>query len=169
MDLVSENGVRRRWGGAALLYLFTAQRCVSPWCVWPRALSAVSPQCLTFTMIYDSSLPKITQRKLCASVPVWPNSAAPECLKEVMQLSNTHPAPQQGWKKHIGSNYFVSGNKKDDILLCWLFFFSRTFFLTLDCLKTAYPSLFLAWVWAWPASLQCELEREVYRQRQIKL
>lgn len=49
--------------------------CVPPGVCWPSVLSAVSLQCLTFTMIYDSSLPKITPRKLFASLPVWPNSA----------------------------------------------------------------------------------------------
>lgn len=55
--------------------------------------------------------PKMTQRKLFASLPLGLKRETLECFKEMlkMQLFNIHPdIPDQG-KKHPGSNYFVSG------------------------------------------------------------
>lgn len=57
------------------LFVHSSEVCAPQGVCWPSVLSAVSLQCLTFTMIYDSSLPEITPRKLFASLPVWPNSA----------------------------------------------------------------------------------------------
>lgn len=81
------------------LFVHRSEVC-PPRCVWPWLLSAVSQQCVTFSVIYDSSLPKITPGTLSASVLVWPYSAIPAWLEVLStQLLNKE-------EKHIRMDSF---------------------------------------------------------------
>ena len=64
--------------------------CVCLRCVWPSVLSAVSPQCLTSTVIYDSSQDIALRRVVFASLPV------PGRLKELLKMQLFSVSTQDG-------------------------------------------------------------------------
>lgn len=114
-----------------------------------QVLSTVSPRCLTFPVIYDSFLPKITSKKLFARLPVWPDSAVWGTWMSQRGAEDAAiqypPSSSARGGKRPGSNYFVSGNNKITFPMYWLFF--QPFFLVLDCFETAYLSVF---IWSQP-------------------
>lgn len=100
--------------------------CLCPQCIWPFMLSAVGAQFLTFTMIYDSSVPTITPRKVFASLPVGLTlqrtvrhlNASESCWRCSYSISSTSPTRiKTTWVR-----FFHFQETKDHIPLCCPFF-----------------------------------------------
>lgn len=106
--------------------------CLCPQCIWPFMLSAVGAQFLTFTMIYDSSVPTITPRKVFASLPVGLMvqrtvrhlNASKSCWRCSYSISSTSPTRiKTTWVR-----FFHFQETKDHIPLCCPFLYESFFF-----------------------------------------
>lgn len=125
----SEEGRR----GVAALVVHSLEVCVFvSLCIWPFMLSAVGAQFLTFTMIYDSSVPTITPRKVFASLPaglmvqrtVRHLNASESCWRCSYSISSTSPTRiKTTWVR-----FFHFQETKDHIPLCCPFLYESFFF-----------------------------------------